>query len=190
MSRSRLRRYRIVRASGPKLGANRAHARARLPTSSSGPRGTRRPDLRSGSGRRAVEIRELRGSVRRLRGAEQPPVADAGVGDDDAGPSRVLLDLAPKLADEHAQHVDVTFIAIPPHPVEEPAVREELARMLGARLDQRPLRLRQVDLRAATGDGVAREVDREIAVVETEWPGCSLAPRPAQKRPHPGHQLV
>jgi hypothetical protein len=91
--------------------------------------------------------------VERLGRIQEPAVPDAGVGDDDTRPPRVLLDLAAKLADEHPQHIDVTFIPGPPHPVEKPAVRQELPRMLRKGLQQRPLGLCQVDLRVTAGNG-------------------------------------
>src|SRR5439155_26462015 len=107
-------------------------------------------------------------SVGRFGGPQEPAVPDAGVGDNDTRPPGVLLDLPPELADEHAQHIDITFIPRPPHAVEEPVVGQQLARMLGKGLDQRPFRLRQADLRTVPGDRVAREVDVQAAAADAK----------------------
>src|SRR6266540_7268997 len=77
-------------------------------------------------------------------GVGDPAVADAGLRCDVRRRRRVVLQLLTELPDEHTQIVALLAVPWAPHLLEEPAVRQELARVRGHRLQEPVLRTGQV----------------------------------------------
>src|SRR5262249_13875976 len=84
-----------------------------------------------------------------------PPVADAGLGHDEARVGRVVTELAPQLPDVHAQVVALGAVPAPPHLSQQVLVREQLPRLGGELLEQRELGLGQVHDVAVAADLLA-----------------------------------
>ena len=105
-------------------------------------------------------------------GPQRPAVADAGVGDDQARPRGIRLDLLAQLADEDTEHLEVVLVPRSPHVLEQPPVGQQLPGVTGERLQQRPLG--------------AREPHGAVATDRTDRFSRSISTSPSRKRPRCG----
>jgi hypothetical protein len=90
----------------------------------------------------------------------------------------IILELTSELPDVDAQILlRITFV-LAPHGIEELSMRERLATMRDERAQEPPLRRRQVDLRLATPNDAARQVDFQIADLQAAARFSCLTARP------------
>ena len=133
------------------------------------------------------------GAARR-RGSRQglvadPPVAHAGLGQDQPGSARRVPELASDRPDVDAEIVALVRVPRPPHAAQQPLVGQELPRVGHERFEERVLGLGEVDPLAVEGHQLPPEVDLERPEVERRGLGL-VGGAPPQRGAQPGEDLL